>query len=106
MTEKQYDVRGCTALLDAIGMTTSKIINEQKHTIDKLCAEKMILVITTDGLENASREYFNNKLKQMIGLQKKKQLYAVRGKQELKMINKETKSIKALYRKFRKLEKV
>ncbi|MGL5677714.1 MAG: vWA domain-containing protein [Cellulosilyticaceae bacterium] len=72
MDDSQYDVRGCTALLDAIGKTINKITNVQKHTSEELRAEKVIFVITTDGLENASKEYSYNKLKKMIEQQKEK----------------------------------
>ena len=53
ITKKDYYVRGCTALLDAIGITINKISKETKD-------RKVIFVITTDGLENASREYNRN----------------------------------------------
>lgn len=70
MTEKQYYVRGCTALLDAIGKTITKIGNAQKTLPDEARAEKVIFVITTDGMENSSREYSRDMLKKMIERQK------------------------------------
>lgn len=70
MDEKQYNVRGCTALLDAVGRTIEKIINVQKHTDEALQAEKVIFVITTDGLENASKKYRYERLRKMIERQK------------------------------------
>ena len=59
LTKKDYYVRGCTALMDAIGITINKISKESD-------GRKVIFVITTDGLENASREYSKSKIKKMI----------------------------------------
>ncbi len=66
LTDKDYFVRGCTALLDAVGSTVKKIENVQKRLPDDMKAEKVIFVITTDGLENASREYTAGTVKKMI----------------------------------------
>ena len=66
LTEEDYYVRGCTALLDAVGSTVKKVENIQKRLPDDRKAEKIIFVITTDGLENASREYTSNMVKKMI----------------------------------------
>jgi uncharacterized protein YegL len=66
ITEKEYFVRGCTALLDAVGITINKIGNAQKHTSEDERAEKVLFVITTDGYENSSREYNYEKVQQMI----------------------------------------
>jgi uncharacterized protein YegL len=71
ITEKEYFVRGNTALLDAVGRTIAKIDNAQKHTSEVERAEKVMFVITTDGMENASREYDYDKVRQMIERQKK-----------------------------------
>ncbi|GLX68617.1 vWA domain-containing protein [Paenibacillus glycanilyticus] len=70
MTEKEYFVRGATALLDAIGHTIQKIGNAQKHTSEPYRADKVLFVITTDGMENASREYDYGKIKALIERQK------------------------------------
>jgi uncharacterized protein YegL len=70
ITDREYFVRGSTALLDAIGRTISKIGNVQKNTLDEERAEKIMFVITTDGMENASREYGYDKVCQMIERQK------------------------------------
>lgn len=70
ITDREYFVRGCTALLDAVGKTISKIGNVQKNTTDSERAEKVLFVITTDGMENASREYNYEKIKAMIERQK------------------------------------
>lgn len=70
ITENEYFVGGCTALLDAIGKTIHKIVNTQRHTGKDHQADQVIFVITTDGLENASREYSYEKIKQMIELEK------------------------------------
>ena len=72
MTEKDYEVGGTTALLDAIGFTIQKIINVQKRTNESERANKVLFVITTDGMENASREFTVDKIKKMIGKQKEK----------------------------------
>lgn len=56
--------------MDAIGKTINKIGNAQKHTAEEERAEKVMFVITTDGLENASREYNYDKVRNMIENQK------------------------------------
>jgi len=58
--------------LDAVGKTISKIGNVQKHTAEDERAEHVMLVITTDGMENASREFNYEKVRQMIEHQKSK----------------------------------
>ena len=70
VNEEDYEVGGTTALLDAIGFTIQKIINVQKRTSEDERAEKVLFVITTDGMENASREYTTNKIKKMVQHQK------------------------------------
>jgi uncharacterized protein YegL len=72
ITESEYFVRGCTALLDAIGRTVDKIKNAQKNTAESERAENVMFVITTDGMENASREYRYEKIKEMVERQKNK----------------------------------
>lgn len=72
MTDKEYYVRGCTALLDAIGKTINKIINVQRHTSEDNRAEKVMFVIITDGMENSSNEYTYSKIKKLIETQKSK----------------------------------
>lgn len=66
ITEKEYYVRGCTALLDAIGVAIQKISAVQQHTTPEMRAEKVLFVITTDGYENASREYSYDKIKKLV----------------------------------------
>lgn len=66
MTEKQYYVRGCTALLDAIGGAIHHIKTVRKGMRDEDKPEKTIFIITTDGMENASRLYSYDKVKHMI----------------------------------------
>lgn len=70
ITEKEYQVGGSTALLDAIGTTIHKISNAQKHTAEDYRAEKVMFVIITDGEENSSREYSAEKVKAQIEMQK------------------------------------
>ena len=72
MTEKEYYVRGCTALLDAVGGAIHHIGNVHKYAREEDRPEKTIFVITTDGLENASREYSCDRVKQMVERQKEK----------------------------------
>ncbi len=72
ITAKEYFVRGTTALLDAVGRTIAKIGNARKYTAKKERAEKVLFVVITDGLENASREYGYAKVRQMIERQKGK----------------------------------
>ena len=72
MTEKEYFVRGSTALLDAIGKTIHKIGHVQKHTAKEARADKVLFVITTDGMENASREYTYERIHKMIAHQKQR----------------------------------
>lgn len=72
MTERDYTVRGCTALLDAIGQAVHHIGNVHKYARDEDRPEHTLFVITTDGMENASRSYTAEKVKEMIERQKKR----------------------------------
>ena len=72
MTDKQYYVRGCTALLDAVGEAIHHIGNVHKYAREEDVPEKTIFVITTDGMENASRKYTYNKVRRMIERQKER----------------------------------
>ena len=72
LTDEDYYVRGCTALLDAVGSTVKKVANIQKRLPKEMKAEKIIFVITTDGMENASQEYSYKMVKEMIEKQQKK----------------------------------
>ena len=72
ITNKEYFVRGCTALLDAVGKTIKKIHGVQKATAKDYRADKVVFIITTDGMENASREYTYEKLKALVERQKRK----------------------------------
>lgn len=72
LTEDDYEVGGTTALLDAIGSTVQKIANAQKRTMEEERADKVMFVITTDGMENASCEYNYKKINEMIAMQKQK----------------------------------
>ena len=72
LTEREYYVRGCTALLDAVGKTLHKVENIQEHLPEEMKAEKVIFVITTDGLENASREYSYDRIRRKIEEKKTK----------------------------------
>jgi len=72
MTDKEYYVRGCTALLDAIGGAIHHIGNIHKYARPEDVPEHTLFVITTDGLENASKTYNSDKVKSMIERQKTK----------------------------------
>ena len=71
-TEKQYYVRGCTALLDAIGGAIHHIGNVHKYAREEDRPEHTLFIITTDGMENASHKYSSDRVKQMIERQKTK----------------------------------
>ena len=70
LSDKDYFVRGCTALLDAVGQSIKKIENVQRRLPDIHKAGKVIFVITTDGLENSSVKYSYKDVKQMIEARK------------------------------------
>ena len=70
LTEKEYYVRGCTALLDAVGGAIHHIGNVHKYAREEDRPEKTLFVITTDGMENASRRYTAERVREMIGRQK------------------------------------
>ena len=72
LTEKEYYVRGCTALLDAVGGAIHHIGNVHKYAREEDRPEKTLFVITTDGMENASRRYSYERVKEMITRQKEK----------------------------------
>ena len=72
MTRKDYRVGGCTALLDAIGGAIHHIGNVHKYAREEDVPDHTIFVITTDGMENASREYTSDKVKKMIRRQEDK----------------------------------
>ena len=72
MTDKEYYVRGCTALLDAVGGAIHHISQIYQNEKKKNRPEHTIFIITTDGLENASREYSYDRVKKMIDKKKKK----------------------------------
>jgi len=72
MTREQYFVRGCTALLDAVGYAIHHIGNVHKYAREEDRPEKTLFVITTDGMENASTTYTYNKVKSMIRRQQEK----------------------------------
>ena len=66
MTERQYPVGGCTALLDAIGGAVHHIANVHKYAREEDRPGKTIFVITTDGMENASRVYRYDEVRRMV----------------------------------------
>ena len=72
MTERQYQTGGCTALLDAIGGAIHHIGNVHRYAREEDRPEHTLFVITTDGLENASRAYTADQVRQMIRRQKEK----------------------------------
>ena len=72
MTEEQYSVRGCTALLDAVGKAIHHIGNVHKYAREEDRPEHTMFIITTDGMENASHRYTAEQIKQKIERQKSK----------------------------------
>ncbi len=72
MTDKEYTVRGCTALIDALGGAIRHIGNIHKYARKDDVPEHTMFVITTDGMENASHRYSSDEVKRMIERQKEK----------------------------------
>ena len=72
MTDRQYHVGGCTALIDAIGQAIHHIGNVHKYAREEDVPEHTIFVITTDGMENASHRYSSDEVKRMVSRQKEK----------------------------------
>ncbi len=72
MNDRQYQVGGCTALLDAVGEAIRHIRNVHKYAREEDRPAKTVFVITTDGMENASREYDHKKVSGMIREQQEK----------------------------------
>ena len=72
MTRKEYYVRGCTALLDAVGGAIHHVGNVHKYAREEDRPGKTLFIITTDGMENSSRRYSYDKVKKMIERQKEK----------------------------------
>ena len=72
LTEKDYEVRGTTALLDAIGDALKHIKNVHKYAREEDRPQKTLFVITTDGMENASERFSYRKIKSLIEQQKEK----------------------------------
>ena len=72
LTKKEYYVRGCTALLDALGKTILEVGCRLSRTNESERCGKIIFVITTDGLENASREFTYEKVRELIKHQQEK----------------------------------
>ena len=70
MTNHDYVVGGCTALIDAIGGAIHHIGNVHKYARREDVPEHTLFVITTDGMENASHRYSSEKVKAMIERQK------------------------------------
>lgn len=72
ITDKEYYARGCTALLDAVGRTINSVGARLNQTPEDERPEKVIFVITTDGLENASHEFDKKTVRAMIEHQQEK----------------------------------
>ena len=72
LTDRDYYVRGCTALLDAVGGAIHHIGNVHKYAREEDRPEKTLFIITTDGMENASRKYTYDRVKRMIERQREK----------------------------------
>ena len=72
LTDREYYVRGCTALLDAVGGAIHHIGNVHKYARREDVPEKTLFIITTDGMENASCRYTYDKVRRMIEREKEK----------------------------------
>ena len=72
ITEKEYFVRGSTALLDAVGGAIHHIGNVHKYARPEDVPEKTLFIITTDGMENSSTRYNYDRVKKMVERQKEK----------------------------------
>ena len=72
MTEEEYYVRGCTALLDAVGGAIRHIANIHKYARKEDRPEKTLFVITTDGMENASKEFSYERISEMIKIERER----------------------------------
>ncbi len=72
LTDRQYYVGGCTALIDAIGQAIHHIGNVHKYAREEDVPEHTVFVITTDGMENASHRYSSDEVKHMVNRQKEK----------------------------------
>ena len=72
LTEKDYEVRGTTALLDAVGDAVKHIKNIHKYAREEDRPQKTLFVITTDGMENSSINYDYNQVKRLVEQQKEK----------------------------------
>jgi uncharacterized protein YegL len=72
MNDSQYYVRGCTALLDALGGAIHHIANIHKYAREEDRPEKTLFIITTDGMENSSHIYTYDKVKKMVEKEKEK----------------------------------
>ena len=70
MTEKDYEVRGCTALIDAIGTTVKHIESVHRYLRQEDVPDNVMFVIITDGLENASKEFSAKQVKKLIAQKK------------------------------------
>ena len=72
LTRNEYYVRGSTALLDAVGKSIHHIRNVHRYAREEDRPEKTLFIITTDGMENASREYSYERVREMIAHEKEK----------------------------------
>jgi len=72
LTEKEYSVGGCTALIDALGGAIHHIGNVHKYARPEDVPAHTMFIITTDGMENASQRYSSDRVKKMIRRQKER----------------------------------
>ena len=72
MTREDYQVGGCTALLDAVGGAIHHIGNIHKYARPEDVPEHTVFIITTDGMENASHNYSRSRVREMIKRQTEK----------------------------------
>ena len=72
LTQKDYEVRGTTALLDAVGDAIKHVRNIHKYAREEDLPQKTLFIITTDGMENSSHKFNYREIKRLIGKQKEK----------------------------------
>lgn len=66
LTGRDYEPEGCTALLDALGKTLTQVRENQRRLVPAFRPERTIVVVITDGMENASREYTLDRVRKLI----------------------------------------
>jgi len=66
LTEREYTIGGCTALLDAFGGAIEHAVRHQRHARPADRAAQVAFVVITDGFENASRKYSARQVRDLV----------------------------------------